>query len=323
VNKIFTLNPLGRLNIVIEDICPLYKLSDLNKLSKYKNIVFFGRRLGLFPVYPPRSVVVYPAGLDKIIERLFSISIDAGVSYIDYLNFVFRKNISLDFSYPPNPYESIGGLLSQRLLFPSYNLSLSNVIYKVVSYDSINRKISYLNNFTLTKEYGNEKFFIRLYIKKNILPKNKKISIIIGECSYKKAYRIFSDSSYLHIDISFIKSEDDQYNIIIPTYGVDNRALYIKILKDSGCSSQYLNISKKAEYPNIYSYLSDVILKKDIIILSLYKDLKFDENTIYYNSLYKIGIKLGDESDRNFLMKSIFKDDRHIRTERNVRRQIY
>ena len=319
MNKIFTLNPLGRLNMVVEDICPLYKLSDLNKLSKYRNVVFFGRRLGLFPIYPPRSAVAYLVGLDKIMEKLFSISIDAGVSYIDYLNFVFRKNISLDFSYPPNPYESIGGLLFQGLLLPSYNLSLSNVIYKVISYDSINRKISYLNNFTLTKGYGNNNFFIRLYIKKNILPRNKKISIIIGKCSYKEAYRIIRDFLYPHIDMSFIKSDNDQYNIIIPTYGVDNKALYTKFLKNYGCSIQYLNISGKTEYPNIYSYLSNIIFKKDKIILSLYKGLKFNENTIYYNNLYKIGIKLSNESDRNFLMKSIFKDDRHIRTEKNVR----
>ncbi|HEW94297.1 hypothetical protein DRN84_03465 [Candidatus Geothermarchaeota archaeon] len=247
----------GIINISYEDVYTIYSLKDLESLPSDTDIIPVGYRSGLKYEEDKTGIGLILTGFDKIIIKNTYISIDSGVRYIEYLTRLLNNRMYIHFSYPPNPFESIGGLFNTNLLIPAYSLTYDEVVRRIIYYDLNSRSLlgredGYIE-YLYTSGSLKDVILLRLHLRKIPMHKGFKPQVLYGVCESAFLSRLVSNIDS-RIDISIIKG-GREFEVVSYTYTSEGFNLVRSYLEDFKCDVKRVNIKTLLEvFPNIYKY---------------------------------------------------------------------
>jgi len=306
VNILYNYHLLGRIGLNVKKIILLNKAKAFEELSKsnFKKVIM-GNRMGLFPNYSRgEAELILTSGYNKVSVHLNYIKVDAGASLYIIYEKILRWNIYLPLQYPPNPYETIGGLFIQGLLYPIPSISMDELIEKLIYYDLEKREVRVLNgNFDRVIRRKNI-LLLQFFFRKYVVPRNERIKFIVGICKYNFNINKLIDRIPPYFNLSLFKIGDTIYLVSML---ISKEAIYSlkKLFKSIGCNVKMIDPLRIEVYPNILPSLNHIHEKK----ICMYKDEKLSDDMIYYNRSSKISLTMkGIDEPCNCILKTIVRD---------------
>lgn len=238
----------------------------LNRVTGCKNFYPLGYGLGLFHDPPDKIECIISFSSYNLIRWIEGkyVKVYAGATYIDLMRSMGLRKKVLTMFYPPNPLESIGGLLAQGYgIFNHYNdgdvmvhLYLDNGEKRFTSLSDVKKSL-----------------LADIHIYKPMTIKNLTPALLMTKLTKKEAEYFLKSGSELNISFSIIK-DGSSYQLVSFIY---DRVLY-RLLKDALLSfltkdriivNSLLNLSIQ-DLPFIHPINQD-------IYLGIYQDISLDE----------------------------------------------
>ncbi len=247
----------GIINISYEDVYTIYGLKDLDNLSSDTDIIPIGYRSGLKYDRGKTGIGLILTGFDKVLIKNTYISVDSGVRYIEYLTRLLNNRMYIHFSYPPNPFESIGGLFNTNLLIPAYSLTYDDVVRRIIYYDLNSRSLLDREDGYIEYMYASgslkDVVLLRFHLRKIPMPKGFKPQVVYGVCESAFLSRLVNNIDS-RIDISIING-GREFEVISYTYTSEGFNLVRSYLEDFKCDVKKIDIKTLLEsFPSIYKY---------------------------------------------------------------------